>query len=258
MSLTRELVEVLGEAIIVGMFVDERFPTEQEIALRYGAGRATVREAVKMLTAKGLLIGRSGQGTFVASEAAWSLFDPDILRWLLARRFSVDTFVQVTQMRLGAEPVAASLAAGRMTDPLRRQFQGLLDRLEAAGRGEENGLRAQIAFHQRLLAATQNPLYLGFGGLVTSGLTLAATFAQSARRPVDVSGYAALGGALLEGDGCEASARMQAMILDLLRKVEDVVSVSEIVRRPDVDARPKRLRSPWATNATDPTAAIFL
>src|SRR3546814_13757355 len=54
-NLTYGLLDNLGRAIVTGQFDDEAFPTEAELTKRHGVSRSVTREAVKMLTAKGLL-----------------------------------------------------------------------------------------------------------------------------------------------------------------------------------------------------------
>ncbi len=242
LSVARRLVEQLGEAIVAGVFADTPFPTERELSHRYRVGRATMREAVKMLVAKGLLHGHPGQGTFVAAETAWSLYDPDVLRWLLARRFSLATLAQLTELRLGAEPVAAALAARRMTDAARRDVETALEDVMAAARGEGDMLSAKVAFHRRVLEATGNLLYRGLAELVTTALTLSAAFANRNRRPPDAAGYAALGAALVAGEPERARAAMQAILAEVLRQV---------AAHQDGE-RPAGLERPWSGPAPEP------
>ena len=81
-SLTRRIVESLGEAIVTGHYGPEQaFPTEAELCVQLRASRSIVREAVKMLTAKGLLRPRPKRGTIIDPETNWNLLDPDVLRW---------------------------------------------------------------------------------------------------------------------------------------------------------------------------------
>src|SRR3546814_15140853 len=60
-NLTYGLLDNLGRAIVTGQFDDEAFPTEAELTKRHGVSRSVTREAVKMLTAKGLLSARPRQ-----------------------------------------------------------------------------------------------------------------------------------------------------------------------------------------------------
>src|SRR5436305_2057287 len=64
-NLTFGLTDSLGKAIVTGAYDGERFPTEAELAEAHSVSRSVTREAVKMLTAKGLLTARPRNGTTV-------------------------------------------------------------------------------------------------------------------------------------------------------------------------------------------------
>jgi DNA-binding FadR family transcriptional regulator len=111
-NLTYDLWETLGRSIVGGAF-ENGFPTEAELSRRHGLSRSVTREAVKMLAAKGLVSARPKIGTVVEPSDRWNLLDPDILRWLLERQFSLDLLRQFSELRLAIEPTAAALAGGR-------------------------------------------------------------------------------------------------------------------------------------------------
>src|SRR5665213_2399670 len=86
-NLTYSIAEDLGVAIVTGTYSDANpFPVEGELCKQYGVSRSILREAVKMLTAKGLLGSRPRRGTWVQHETKWNLLDPDVLRWMLERK----------------------------------------------------------------------------------------------------------------------------------------------------------------------------
>jgi DNA-binding FadR family transcriptional regulator len=121
LNLTASIVNDLGLSIITQAYrPDQPFPTEAELCQRYGVSRPVLREAVKMLTAKGLLLGRKRAGTVVQPEANWNLLDPDVLRWMLQRDFSIDLLIDFTEIRMSIEPRAATLAAHSASGPQRR------------------------------------------------------------------------------------------------------------------------------------------
>src|SRR4051812_5173598 len=93
-NLTFGLTDTLGKAIVTGVYDDTRFPTEAELAVQHNVSRSVTREAVKMLTAKGLLTARPRKGTTVLPASSWNLFDTDVLRWLLERKFSLELLRQ--------------------------------------------------------------------------------------------------------------------------------------------------------------------
>jgi DNA-binding FadR family transcriptional regulator len=108
-NLTSSIVQDLGVAIVIGTYSERNpFPIEAELCRQFGASRSVLREAVKMLTAKGLLGARPRQGTWVQPEENWNLLDPDILGWLLERKFSPALLIEFTEIRLAMEPGAAA------------------------------------------------------------------------------------------------------------------------------------------------------
>src|SRR3974390_1107884 len=107
-NLTYSIANHIGIAIVTGVYsADNPIPIEAELCTQYGASRSVLREAVKMLTAKGLLGARPRQGTWVQPEESWNLFDPDVMRWLLERKLSLSLLIEFTQIRLAVEPAAA-------------------------------------------------------------------------------------------------------------------------------------------------------
>src|SRR3954470_2676183 len=115
-NLTFGMLDDLGRSIVTGRYEQTRFPTEAELAAEHGVSRSVTREAVKMLTAKGLLTARPRKGTTVQPSSSWNLFDADVLRWLLERKFSLELLRQFSELRIAIEPAAAALAA-READP---------------------------------------------------------------------------------------------------------------------------------------------
>ena len=112
-NLTFGMLDALGRAIVTGHYEKTRFPTEAELAAEHEVSRSVTREAVKMLTAKGLLTARPRKGTSVQPPSHWNLFDADVLRWLLDRKFSLDLLRHFSELRIAIEPGAAARSAGR-------------------------------------------------------------------------------------------------------------------------------------------------
>ena len=107
-NLTFGMLDTLGRAIVTGGYEKQRFPTEAELAEQHKVSRSVTREAVKMLTAKGLLTARPRKGTTIQPSSHWNLFDPDVLRWLLERKFSLRLLRQFSELRVAIEPAAAA------------------------------------------------------------------------------------------------------------------------------------------------------
>ncbi|MDV3459387.1 FadR/GntR family transcriptional regulator [Sphingomonas sp. HF-S4] len=220
-NLTYGMLDSLGRAIVTGRYEKEAFPTEAELAKQHGVSRSVTREAVKMLTAKGLLSARPRQGTVVQPATNWNLFDTDVLHWLLERQFSVELLRQFNQLRVAIEPEAAALAARVGTaDDLARISQGL-ERMEAAERGEDDTLEADIAFHVAILRASGNPFYAQFRDVVGTALRTSIRFTNRLKgRTANVGDHAAVRDAIAARDPEAARIAMRALIGDVLELIE--------------------------------------
>ncbi len=220
-NLTYGMLDSLGRAIVTGRYEKEAFPTEAELAKQHGVSRSVTREAVKMLTAKGLLSARPRQGTVVQPAAAWNLFDTDVLRWLLERQFSVELLKQFNQLRVAIEPEAAALAAqfGEESD-----FAGIsagLERMEAAEKGLDEPLEADIAFHVAILRASKNPFYAQFRDVVTTALRTSIRFTNRIKgRTANVADHGAVRDAIVARNPDAARSAMRALIGDVLDLIE--------------------------------------
>ena len=226
-NLTYGLLEALGRAIVVGRYDDQPFPTEAVLATQYGVSRSVTREAVKMLTAKGLLTARPRKGTTVEPAGRWNLFDASVLRWLLDRKFSLGLLRQFTDLRAAIEPAAAALAAcAREVDRIAEIAHGFR-RMVAAERGDDDPLEADIAFHLAVLRASANPFYLQFQDLVKTALHTSIRFTNQLKgHTASLAQHGAVLAAIESGDATAARAAMAVLIDDVIA----LIAAAEAVR----------------------------
>ena len=221
-NLTYGLLDNLGRAIVTGRYESEPFPTEAELARQHGVSRSVTREAVKMLTAKGLLSARPRQGTVVRPTSTWNLFDTDVLHWLLERQFSVELLKQFNQLRVAIEPEAAALAARFATEADLERISEGLDRMEAAENGHDDTLEADIAFHVAILRGSGNPFYAQFRDVVSTALRTSIRFTNRIKgRSASVADHAAVRDAIRDRDPEAARAAMRALIGDVLELIDE-------------------------------------
>jgi DNA-binding FadR family transcriptional regulator len=151
--LAQQVVERLrallgGEEFPVGA----RLPTEPELMARFGVGRSTVREAVRVLAHLGLVEVRQGDGTYVRAAAQEGDAEP------LAARLRRARLAEVYQVRGILEPAVAELAAANRDEDDLARLRALLDQEDAA-RAAGNAadrIEAALAFHRALADATHN------------------------------------------------------------------------------------------------------
>jgi DNA-binding FadR family transcriptional regulator len=223
-NLTSGILETFGRAIVTGRYETRRFPTEAEISIAHGVSRSVTREAVKMLTAKGLLSARPRQGTVVQPSSNWNLFDTDVLRWLLDRKFSIDLLRQFNQLRIGIEPEAAAFAALLHSQTEMDAIRAGLARMEAAAEGQDDPLDADISFHIAVLQAARNPFYSQLQATVRTALSTSIRFTNGIKgRSANVADHAAVVEAIAQRDADAARATMRRIIGDVLDLIDSQV-----------------------------------
>jgi DNA-binding FadR family transcriptional regulator len=231
-NLTYGLLDALGRSIVIGHYDKQTFPTEAELAKQHKVSRSVTREAVKMLCAKGLLSARPRQGTIIEPSTSWNLFDPDVLRWLLERKFSVELLRHFNQLRVAIEPAAAALAAVNADTEQREAIDAGLARMEAAENGQDNTLDADIAFHVSVLQASNNPFYLQFREVVATALRSSIQFTNRIKgRSASVADHGAVRDAIMRRHADGARVAMQRIITDVLDLIEKAEPVKRGTRR---------------------------
>jgi len=228
-NLTYRLLDTIGRAIVTGHYETQPFPTEAQLAQTHGVSRSVTREAVKMLTAKGLLSARPRQGTIVRPSETWNLFDTDVLRWLLERTFSVDLLRQFSQLRIAIEPEAAALAAQFGDAGDLAQIDAGLERMIAADREADDPLDADIAFHIAILHASRNPFYGQFRDVVATALRTSIRFTNRIKgRTASIADHAAVRDAISAHDSQAARAAMRHLIGDVIELIDRVDGAGDV------------------------------
>ena len=175
-----------------------------------------------MLTAKGLVSARPRQGTIVQPASSWNLFDTDVLRWLLDRKFSVELLRHFNQLRIAIEPEAAALAARFHDQADLAAIRGGLDLMAQAERGHGDPLDADIAFHVATLRASHNPFYAQFQMVVATALRTSIRFTNRIKgRSANVEDHAAVADAIAARDIEGARVAMRRIIGDVLALIAE-------------------------------------
>jgi DNA-binding FadR family transcriptional regulator len=115
-NIHQQLAQNIGMQILGGVYAPGAIlPNEADWCRIYGASRTSVREAIKALNAKGLLVSRPKIGSRVEPRENWNLLDRDVLRWHGATKDPQEFLLSVQELRKVLEPEVAALAAQRRT-----------------------------------------------------------------------------------------------------------------------------------------------
>jgi len=111
-SMHARIVRDLGMRIVAGEFKPgDRLPAEASLLAEYDVSRPVLREAVRVLVAKGLVLSRQRAGATVRLRSDWHLLDPDVLYWLIQTQPPPQFVETLLTARRVFEPATAALAA---------------------------------------------------------------------------------------------------------------------------------------------------
>ncbi|GAA5087459.1 DNA-binding FadR family transcriptional regulator [Thermocatellispora tengchongensis] len=210
----------IGTAIVSGEIAPDEDLDVVELQERFGVSRTAVREALRVLTAKGLVGARPRRGTFVAPREQWAMLDADVLRWRFADRVDERFLDELGEVRLTVEPAVARMAALRRTD---RDLAALEDALaamrEATGKETAEHVEADLAFHHAMLRAAHNELMAQMAMVIEVGLRLRDQFVHATLTSESADKHAEVLLAVRRQRPRAAEAAMRALIE---RSIEDV------------------------------------
>ncbi|MFO1036669.1 MAG: FadR/GntR family transcriptional regulator [Geminicoccaceae bacterium] len=211
------IVEHLARRILSGeMAPASLLPRESELAYQLGTSRTAVREAVKVLAAKGLVETRQRRGTAVRAANSWNLLDPDVLAWRMAETPDPDVTRQLVELRRLIEPPAARLAAQRRTAAQMAAIDAALGRMREHEGKAEGYYDADLAFHRALFAACGNSFLDLLGAAVTAVLEVSFHLQQRSLIPhaVGLAMHERVAAGIRAGDAAAAEAAMHDIIAE--------------------------------------------
>jgi DNA-binding FadR family transcriptional regulator len=163
----------LGRRIVSGRYQPgDTLPIEPKIQEEFGVSRTAVREAVRLLSAKGLIASRPKVGTRVRPMAEWNMLDSDVLRWQVDQNPSEEFIHALFEMREIIEPAASSLAAERASAAELAEIGRAMDGIETNPRASPEQIEADVDFHKAILEASHNPMLRSVGAMIQSALTI--------------------------------------------------------------------------------------
>jgi DNA-binding FadR family transcriptional regulator len=170
-SIHGRIAHEIGQQILRGdLAPGEVLPNETDLGVGFGVSRTVLREAIKVLAAKGLVESRTKIGTRVKARDQWNMLDPDVLSWSLASHDAEEYALAVSEMRRVLEPAGAALAAQRATAEQIGRIRATYEAMEAAGRNAEESTEHDLRFHLSILEATNNPFLVSMGHVIESAI----------------------------------------------------------------------------------------
>ncbi|MEQ9607866.1 MAG: FadR/GntR family transcriptional regulator [Kiloniellaceae bacterium] len=225
------VVDQLGRAIVGGEFAEgDLLPSDAELEARFQVSRTVVREAMKTLSAKGLIVARARIGTRVTERTGWNLFDSDVLTWHFDAGISEEFLVHVCEIRQAFEPFAAALAARRATPQDVQLLRRLAEDIGRPTHSAESLALADLRFHLALAEVSKNPFMRSVSSLIEAALVGIFKLSSPAADPekiADVAGsHLAIVQAIARRDAEAARQAMEQVILVGMERVRQALAAA--------------------------------
>jgi DNA-binding FadR family transcriptional regulator len=226
-ALHGQVAHEIGRQIVSGAIKQgELLPRESELAETYDVSRQAIREALKVLAAKGLVTSRRRAGTSVLPRRKWNLLDPDVLAWHPTDAMTPEFYNDLVELRQLIEPAAAVLAARRATVEQTENIQQALDGMRANMAGQSEFHECDMDFHAAVFAASGNSLIEGLSTIIRP--VLAAAFHLQAKSDASFEHSVSLHENLLKAirrkDTEGAYAAMEALLEDAANEGSQVIA----------------------------------
>jgi DNA-binding FadR family transcriptional regulator len=217
----------IGRRIVSGQYrPGDTLPTEPRIQAEFGVSRTAVREAIRLLSAKGLTASRPKIGTRVRPTVDWNMLDPDVLRWQLDQSPSEEFIHALFEMREIIEPAAAERAAERATPEELDRMGVAMEGIQNEARASPEQIKADIDFHMAILEASRNPLLRSVGAMIASALSISFSLGWRTVMAEDaVLQHRAVYDAIRRRDGEQAFLAMRKLLRNAKGNVFDAIWV---------------------------------
>ncbi len=211
------LAHKLGTAILSGQYAPgDVLPGEVAFSEELKVSRSAYREAIQVLTAKGLVASRPKAGTRVLPRERWNLLDPAVLAWAFAGEPDVGFVRDLFELRSIIEPAAARLAAQRRTKDDVRVMRDALAAMRRHTLTTDAGRAADRDFHDAILRATGNHAMVVLSASIGAAVHWTTQFKQRSRElPRNpIPDHARVFDAIAAGDA-DAAAEAMGVLVDL-------------------------------------------
>jgi DNA-binding FadR family transcriptional regulator len=232
-TLTQQVAQELGQRVVGGHYLPgDALPSEADLSAELRVSRTVVREALKVLAAKGLIRSRPRVGPVVQPRHVWERLDSDVLAWSTQDGDQLKTFLnQLTEVRRIVEPDAARLAATRATSDELEHIAATFAAMEDAVADPGAFLTHDLAFHEAMIRASHNDLLVGLlltlrKGLVASREVSTGTLRQDTPDTAHARATAlALHRAILDALSVHDGQRAHEAMVHLLSTVHEAIGI---------------------------------
>ena len=158
-SVVNQVVKQITDSIIAGdLKPGDKLPTEPELCENFGIGRNSVREAIKILEAYGVVYIKRAEGTFVNDSYNHKMLDPMLYGILLDKNLRINIIQVRKVLDTGILYQIISMITDEKMDKIQQEFESLKTVVLGEGVAAKQVLQADVDFHRALVESTGNPI----------------------------------------------------------------------------------------------------
>jgi len=153
------VVAELVDLIVTGQLKEgDLLPPEGPLSEHFGVSRTVLRESVKRLEEKGLVIVSQGRGTQVQAPGYWNMLDPVVLSALIDNDESLGVLDELTVVRASLEAAMAGAVARSHTSEELRRLENALTAMRESESETDSFRQADVVFHYAMMEISGNRL----------------------------------------------------------------------------------------------------
>jgi len=184
---------------------NEIIPSEMVLCEQFSVSRTALREAIKLLTSKGLLESKPKVGTRVKSRENWNFLDAQLLDWVIDLGDNEVVYQEFLALRKAIEPEAAALAAKNATAQQRILLSATFQQMDYVSKNFDAAkwMEVDMEFHRLVFLSTGNSFYLPFANVL--GTMFKSFISHSSEKGgTCISEHRAIYSAIMAGDADKA------------------------------------------------------
>ncbi len=214
----------IARSIITGDLPQgEIIPGEMDLCTQFGVSRTALREAIKLLTSKGLLESKPKVGTRVRLQEHWNYLDSQLLDWLIDMEKTDHLYQEFISLRKAIEPEACACAARNASVEQRMKLSALFQKMDSISNGfdHDNWVDVDLEFHRLIFISTGNCFFLPFANVLS---TMFRSFFHHASKSGStcIEEHRAIYEAIMAGNAEKARQASEALLNQSVQELETI------------------------------------
>jgi len=158
-SIPEKVIDEIRDALLRGdLKPGDRLPTETQLASNFSVSRIVVREAMKMLSAIGVVEIKRGNGTYIAKDISTSMIDPFIFGLIVGKKTPEELLDLREMLEIGILEIVLKRATKDDMEKMEEAVKLLEEDSKRAEKDSEILNEHNLAFHYAFAQATHNPM----------------------------------------------------------------------------------------------------